>query len=57
MVDRLVLEAKRLLVHTTDPVGVIARQLGFAEPTNFVKFFRRETGTTPGAFRTRHLDS
>jgi len=32
-------------------VAVIGDQLGFAEATNFVKFFRRETGLTPGAFR------
>ena len=49
--DRLVLEAKRLLAHTLLPVAVIGDQLGFAEATNFVKFFRRETGLTPGAFR------
>jgi len=33
------------------PVAAIGDQLGFAEATNFVKFFRRETGLTPGAFR------
>jgi AraC-like DNA-binding protein len=49
--DRLVLEAKRLLAHTLLPVAMIGEQLGFAEATNFVKFFRRETGSTPGAFR------
>jgi AraC-like DNA-binding protein len=49
--DRLVLEAKRLLAHTLLPVAVIGDQLGFGEATNFVKFFRRETGLTPGAFR------
>jgi AraC-like DNA-binding protein len=49
--DRLVLEAKRLLAHSLLPVAGIADQLGFAEATNFVKFFRRETGLTPGAFR------
>ncbi len=49
--DRLVLEAKRLLAHTLLPVALIGDQLGFAEATHFVKFFRRETGLTPGAFR------
>lgn len=51
LVERIVLEAKRLLAHTTEPAASIAAQLGFAEPSNFVKFFRRETGTTPGSFR------
>jgi AraC-like DNA-binding protein len=35
------------------PTSAIGDQLGFDEATNFVKFFRRETGMTPGAFRTR----
>ena len=48
----LLLEARRLLVHTLLPVATISDQLGFEEATNFVKFFRRETGLTPGAFRT-----
>ena len=48
---RVVLEAKRLLVHTDLPVATIAEQLGFDEATNFGKFFRREVGGTPAAFR------
>jgi AraC-like DNA-binding protein len=47
----LPLEAKRLLVHTSLPVSVIANRLGFDEPTNFVKFFRREVQKSPGEFR------
>lgn len=48
---RVALEARRLLAHTGWPVSTIAEQLGFAEATQFVKFFRRETGVAPGAFR------
>jgi len=48
---RVVLEAKRLLAYTDLSAASIGRRLGFTEPTNFVKFFRRETGVTPGAFR------
>lgn len=55
IVARIVLEAKRLLAHTTLPVGAIADQLGFDEVTNFVKFFRREAGCPPGEFRQRTL--
>lgn len=47
------LEAKRLLAHTDLPVTTISRRLGFSEPTNFGKFFTRETGSTPGTFRTQ----
>ncbi|NLU69371.1 AraC family transcriptional regulator [Streptomyces sp. HNM0574] len=46
-----VLEAKRLLAGTGLPVGRVARELGFADPAYFCRFFRRETGLTPGAFR------
>ena len=55
LVSRIVLEAKRLLAHTLLPVSTIGNQLGFDEATNFVKFFRRESGSTPGAFRTRQM--
>jgi len=48
---RIVLEAKRLLVHTDLPIAAIAEQLGFDEATNFGKFFRREVGDTPAEFR------
>lgn len=48
---RVVLEAKRMLVHTDLSVATIAEKLGFDEATNFGKFFRREAGGTPAAFR------
>ena len=51
---RVALEAQRLLVHSTSTSVVIGERLGFSEPTNFVKFFRRRTGTTPEAFRQSH---
>lgn len=50
---RVVLEARRVLSHTDEPVAGIAEQLGFSEPTNFVKFFRARTGESPGSFRSR----
>ena len=48
---RITLEAKRLLVHTAMPVAAIGGKLGFDEPTNFGKFFRREAGCSPAQFR------
>ena len=50
---RIVLEAKRLLVHTDLSVVAIAEKLGFDEPTNFSKFFKREAACTPAEFRRR----
>lgn len=51
LTDRLVLEAKRLLVHTDTPAATISAQLGFSEPTNFTKFFTRNTAHSPTSFR------
>ena len=52
--QRITLEARRLLAHTNLPVQAIAYELGFEEPTNFGKFFRKEAGMTSLAFRVAH---
>lgn len=49
--DRVILEAKRLLVHTTDSVKEIAYLLNFNEATYFYRFFKKFTGQTPEHFR------
>ena len=48
---RVALEARRMLAHGTAPAAQISEQLGFAEPTQFGKFFRRLTGGSPARFR------
>jgi len=48
---RVMLEAKRLLIHDELSAAQIATYLGFTSATNFTKFFRRHTGSSPGAFR------
>jgi len=54
MIDaRVVLEAKRLLMHETTPVSAIATQLSFDDAANFSNYFRRRTGLTPGQFRAQ----
>ena len=50
---RIVLEAKRLLAHTTWPVARVAEGLGYSDLANFAKFFKREAGCTPTEFRSR----
>lgn len=49
--ERIVLEAKRLLAHTDRAIGDIGAELGFTEPSNFNKFFRRHTTQLPSGFR------
>jgi AraC-like DNA-binding protein/quercetin dioxygenase-like cupin family protein len=40
-----------LLRHTSRTVEAIAGDVGYAEPAFFARVFRREMGTTPGAYR------
>lgn len=49
--SKQILETKRLLVHTNMSVTEISAYMGFADQSYFTKFFKRETGRTPLAFR------
>jgi AraC family transcriptional activator of pobA len=49
--DRVMLEAKRLLAHTSNNVKEIGFDLGFEEPTNFIKYFKKHHDVTPVEFR------
>ncbi|MDV7187987.1 helix-turn-helix transcriptional regulator [Lutibacter sp. TH_r2] len=49
--ERILLEAKRLLAHSSQSVKEIAYELGYDEPTNFIKYFRKHTNSTPSEFR------
>jgi AraC-like DNA-binding protein len=51
--QRLTLEAKRLLAHSDLTAAQIAFGLGFEDPAYFARFFRREAGLPPTAFRAR----
>ncbi|MFD8492621.1 AraC family transcriptional regulator [Amycolatopsis sp. NPDC059657] len=44
-------EAKRFLLGTDLTVRQVASRVGFADPAYFCRFFRRETGLSPGDFR------
>jgi AraC-like DNA-binding protein len=55
LTERIILEAKRQLIHCQHQVQSIASDLGFDEYSNFIKFFRREVGCTPKAFREQWL--
>lgn len=52
--DRVMLEAKRLLTHTNNSIKQIGYELGFEEPTNFIKFFKKHAAKTPIGFREIH---
>lgn len=52
--ERLLLEAKRLLVHTNQSVGQVADRLNFLDHSYFNRFFRNAIGETPENFRSRY---
>ncbi|MCU4154489.1 helix-turn-helix domain-containing protein [Carboxylicivirga sp. A043] len=52
--ERVLLEAKRLLVHSNQSIKEIAYELGYGEPTNFIKYFRKHTEATPSEFREQY---
>lgn len=49
--ERLVLEAKFLLLYTTESIKQIGFRLGFQDTSYFVRFFRKNVGKTPVDFR------
>jgi AraC family transcriptional activator of pobA len=51
--DRVLLECKRLLSYSSLSVKEIGYELGFDEPTNFNKYFKKYTAATLVEFRDR----
>jgi len=49
--ERILLEAKRLLVNADTGIAEIGYRLGFTDNSYFTKFFKKYAGTTPEAFR------
>ena len=52
--DRILLEIKRLLVHSTLSIKEIAYHIGFDDPTNFTKYFKTRTKMLPSAYRQQN---
>lgn len=51
IVQRRILEAKRLLRHSELSIAEISEQLNFTDLTHFNKVFKKETGIAPAVFR------
>lgn len=49
--DRLLIEAKRLLLHTDLTIKEVAYKIGFEEPLHFSGFFKKKAGVSPSKFR------
>lgn len=52
--NRIVLEAKRLLIHTSLTAKEIAYDLGYEDPAYFSRLFQLKTGQSPSGFRTMY---
>ncbi|TCC92400.1 helix-turn-helix domain-containing protein [Pedobacter frigiditerrae] len=50
IMDRLMLEAKRLLVHSAYSVSEIAEELGYLDVSYFSRLFKKKAGKTPLEF-------
>lgn len=46
-------EARNRLLHTDEMIDVIAERVGYADPTHFIRLFRRMHDATPAAWRAR----
>lgn len=49
--DFIILQAKRNLVNSHMKSSEIGYMLGFEDPTNFTKYFKKKTGFTPNSFK------
>lgn len=52
--DRIILEAKRLLIHTAMSAKEIAYHLGYEDPAYFNRLFSLKVGNTPSNFRKKY---
>lgn len=51
--ERIIIEAQRLLYHTSDSVSQIADSLGFDNLSYFIIYFKRGAGYTPEEYRKK----
>ncbi|WP_278377966.1 helix-turn-helix domain-containing protein [Chryseobacterium arthrosphaerae] len=54
IINRILLEAKRLLFYTDKPVKEIAYDLGYEDPAYFNRLFTGKTGSTPANFKKNY---
>ncbi len=55
--DRTIQEARKMLTYTNLQITEIANELGFDDPSYFIRFFRKQTGYTPLEYKkiVRHV--
>ncbi len=55
--DYRISKSRKLLTETTVPVKEISHSCGFNSVQNFIRVFKKYTGTTPGQYRSRNQNS
>ncbi len=55
IINRIILEAKRLLIYTDQTVTEICYSLSFNDPSYFARYFKKHTGLSPLSYREIHL--
>ncbi|WP_289039413.1 helix-turn-helix domain-containing protein [uncultured Zobellia sp.] len=53
--ERILLEAKRLIVHSENPLSQVAESLGYEDYAYFSRVFKAKNQTTPLEFKKRYL--
>lgn len=54
--DQIIIESKNLLSNKHSRVQDVAFALGFTDPTNFTKYFKKQVGVTPDHFKRLQHD-
>ena len=52
--NRIILEAKRLLVHTSLSIKQISYKLGYEDTSYFIRFFTKQASLSPQSFRLQY---
>ncbi|WP_374458456.1 helix-turn-helix domain-containing protein [Chryseobacterium taeanense] len=55
IINRILLEAKRLLIYTEKTVKEVAYDLGYEDPAYFNRLFTNKTGSTPTNFKKNYI--
>ncbi|MBL4593138.1 MAG: AraC family transcriptional regulator [Flavobacteriales bacterium] len=53
--ERVILEAKRMLIHAQQSFTEIADELGYEDYSYFSRIFKNKTGENPSVFQTRYI--
>ncbi len=56
LTERIILQAKRLLIHSNFSISSIANELNYNNDSYFIRFFKKSTKLTPEQFRTNQYN-